>query len=227
MNRLKNMGPPASAPGLGALFPYTFPVKALKNDSGVMKPLTRSENPPREQKRRLSAMLGMALALGLGGSGCAHFERLALQRSEVYYRSVQGEMHPQKPETAPIPILDTRPKNSRLLGVFQFTTERNREFAIKSAQHNARKVGADAIFIRGLGEGQIPRHRFEPAHWESRTQMRTHSRRRVVQGTGGAPDQVVVDTYVVPRTEHEFVPARSWTEILHYTSIDALILKLP
>ena len=167
----------------------------------------------------------IALVL-LGGGGCAPFEKAALRRSELYYRATSLERLPPKPETENIPFLDKVPKGSRVLGVFHFSTERGRDFAMLSIEHNARKVGADAVWVRGLGEGQFPRTHHVPAHWETRPFTRFEVLRYSVPGGPGKPARVVVDTLPLTSYRHEFVPEQRWTSIVHYSTVDALMLKL-
>jgi len=162
----------------------------------------------------------------LGAVGCAPFEKSALRRSELYYKATSLEVLPPKPETEKILFLDKVPKGSRVLGVFQFSTERGRDFAMRSLEHNARRVGADAVWVRRLGEGQIPQTQTVPAHWEPRPFTRFELRRYSLPGGPGRPARVVVDTFPITGYRHEFVPEQRWTNILHYSTVDALMLKL-
>lgn len=158
--------------------------------------------------------------------GCAYLERAALRKSEAYYRATSLEKLPPKPDTEPIPFLDKVPKGSRVLGVFQFSTERGRAFAMRSIEHNARRVGADAVWLRGHGEGQFPQVHHVPAHWESLPFTRLERRRYTIPGGPGEPARVVFDTIPVTGYRQEFVPEQRWTSILHYNTVDALMLKL-
>lgn len=162
----------------------------------------------------------------LGASGCATFEKAALGRSELYYKATSLERLEPKPDTEKIPFLDRVPKGSRVLGVFQFSTERGRDFAMRSVEHNARKAGADAVWVRGLGEGRIPQSQFVPAHWEARPFTRFELRRYALPAGPERPPRMIVDTLPVTGYRHEFVPEQRWTSIVHYTTVDALMLKL-
>jgi hypothetical protein len=166
----------------------------------------------------------IALTL-LGVTGCASFEKGALRKSELYYRATSMEQFPPKPETEKIPFLDRAPKGSRVIGVFHFSTDRGRDFAMRSIEHNARKVGADAVWVRGLGEGQFPQTQQIPAHWESRPFTRLELRRYYMPGGAGKPPRLVSDTVPITGYRPEFVPEQRWTTIIHYTTVDALMLK--
>jgi hypothetical protein len=172
------------------------------------------------------ARLGAIAILLLGGGGCAHFEKAALRQSELYYKATSLDQYSPKLETENIPFLDKVPKGSRVIGLFQFSTERGRDFAMRSIAHNARKVGADAVWVRGLGEGQFPQTHHVPAHWETQPLTRFEHRRYSVPGGPGRPARVMVDTIPVTGYRHAFVPEQRWTSIVHYSTVDALMLKL-
>ncbi len=172
------------------------------------------------------ARLGAIGLVLLGGSGCAPFEKAALRRSELYYTATSLERLSPKPETESIPFLDKVPKGSRVLGVFQFSTERGRDFAMRSIEYNARRVGADAVWVRGHGEGHVPQTHHVPAHWEARPFTRFEYRQHSVPGGPGKPDRIIVDAVPVTGYRHEFVPEQRWTNIIHYSNVDALMLKL-
>jgi hypothetical protein len=169
---------------------------------------------------------GCLLPLLLGGGGCAYFDKAALRRSELYYKATSLERLPPKPDTEPIPFLDRVPKGGRVLGVFQFSTERGRDFAMRSIEHNARKVGADAVWVRGQSEGQFPQTHHVPAHWESRPFTRFEQRRYTVQDEPGKPPRIVFDTVPVTGYRTVFVPEQRWTNLIRYNTVDALMLKL-
>jgi hypothetical protein len=172
------------------------------------------------------ARFGAIALVLLGGGGCAPFEKAALRRSELYYKATSLERLSPKPETESIPFLDKVPKGSRILGVFQFSTERGRDFAMRSIEHNARRVGADAAWVRSLGEGHVPQSHHVPAHWETRPFTRFEYRQHSVSGGPGKPDRIIVDAVPVTGYRHEFVPEQRWTSIVHYSTVDALMLKL-
>jgi hypothetical protein len=98
-----------------------------------------------------------------GLSGCAALHRAALRRTEVFYRAETLQRLPEKPPDFPVPALGVRPRGARVLGTFAFTTERNGEFAMESARHNARKCGADAIWVRSLRQWSEPYTQYVPA----------------------------------------------------------------
>jgi hypothetical protein len=178
-----------------------------------------------EAIRQISRIIAVALALVSGG-GCAYFDKAALRNSELYYKATSLEKLPPKPEKEYIPFLDKVPKGSRVLGVFHFSTDRGRDFAMRSIAHNARRVGADAVWLRGHGEGQLPQSHHVPAHWESRPFTRFERRRYTIPGGPGEPDRVVFDTVPVTGYRDEFVPEQRWTTILRYNTVDALMLKI-
>jgi hypothetical protein len=186
----------------------------------------RNRWPNRSERTGCVARLAAAALILLGGSGCAAFEKAALRRSELYYKATSLERLEPRPETEKIPFLERVPKGGRVLGVFQFSTERGRDFAMRSVEHNARKAGADAVWVRGLGEGSFPQTQYLPAHWEARSFTRLEVRRYALPGGPGRPPRVVVDTLPVTGYRHEFVPEQRWTSIIHYTTVDALMLKL-
>jgi len=196
--------------------------------SGMKTPINRSGNKAWgfTSPARLGPVALLLVLVLLGAGGCAPFEKAALRRSELYYKASSLETLPSKPETERILFLDRVPKGSRVLGVFQFSTERGRDFAMRSIEHNARRVGADAVWVRKLGEGQIPQTHQVPAHWEARPFTRFELRRYSVPGGPGRPPRMVVDTLPLTSYRHEFVPEQRWASILHYSTVDALMLKL-
>lgn len=191
------------------------PKKRRANNAWGLSPLARLGP--------IALLLSLVL---LGAGGCAPFEKAALRRSELYYKAASLETLPPKPETEKILFLDRVPKGSRVLGIFQFSTERGRDFAMRSIEHNARRVGADAVWVRKLGEGQFPLTHQIPAHWEARPFTRFELRRYTAPGGPGRPARVIVDTLPITGYRHEFVPEQRWTSILHYSTVDALMLKL-
>lgn len=166
-------------------------------------------------------------ALATVGTGCTHFEKMALRRSEKAYRPTTTETYAPKPETDPMPFVDKVPKKSRVIGLFYYSTERRREFALRAIQHNARKAGADAVWLRGIGEGRFPVQHHEPAHWEARPFILVQHRRYAVPNPNGGPARTVSETVPTAIYQHRFIPAQDWTEFVHYTTVDALMLKLP
>ena len=103
-------------------------------------------------------------AAGLLLSGFAAMHRSALRRTEVFYRAETLEKLPEKASGTPVRVLNVRPSGSRILGTFEFTTDRSAEFALESAQHNARKCGADAVWVRQLRQWAEPYTQYIPAH---------------------------------------------------------------
>jgi hypothetical protein len=166
-------------------------------------------------------------ALVLAGTGCAHLERRAIERSESAYRPTTTEIYPPKSETDPVPFVDKVPKKSKVIGLFHYSTERDRNFAMRCIEHNARKVGADAIWLRGIGEGQFPRYHHEPAHWETRPRTYVNYRHITIPASKGRPSMVVTEAVPTTFYHHLFIPSKDWAEMVHYTTVDALMLKVP
>ncbi|MEY5026919.1 MAG: hypothetical protein RLZZ244_2447 [Verrucomicrobiota bacterium] len=115
------------------------------------------QNPPFPPPPRLPRLvprfpyLLLTLA-GLASASCAPLHRARLRQSESFYRSTTAEAFPPRSPETPIPLLDVRPKDSRVIGRFPFSTLRGPQFAIEAAQHNARRVGADSVLVRKLEE---------------------------------------------------------------------------
>jgi hypothetical protein len=190
-----------------------------------MRTQRHQDKKPEKHFVLFARLVCLALAL-LGGSGCAYFDKAALRRSELYYKATSIEQLPPKPETERIPFLDKVPGGGRVIGIFQFGTERGRDFAMRSIEHNARRAGADAVWVRGQGEGRFPQEHYVPAHWENRQFTRLEQRRYTVSGGPGKPPRVVFDTLPVTGYVNVFVPAQRWSTMIHYNTVDALMLKL-
>lgn len=172
---------------------------------------------------QMGAILLSAFALG----GCAQLERMEMRPTEAYYLSKTTEQFPKKPREFEMPMLSQPPPRSATVGVFQFTTNRGRDFAMKSASYNAKRVGADAVWVRHVTEWAEPYAYDIEAHWESRWDTVYHRRTVRSKGKAGGPDQVSEETVPVTIQRHEWVPSRHVSGFHHYASIDALMLKLP
>ena len=163
-----------------------------------------------------------ALAAMLGFSGCAALERMQMRPTEVYYIASTTERFAPKPPEFAMPVLDRPPPRSRAIGVFQFKTQNGRSFAIRSAVYNARRVGADAVWVRSLQEWKEPYT--VPAHWETHQEIRRERRRIRVKGSNGAPDQVREEIMEFPVERTIWVPTQ---HLFHqFTSIDASMLRI-
>jgi hypothetical protein len=169
-------------------------------------------------------LLGVCLLLGL--SGCAAIERMQLRPTEVYYVANTTEYFPPKPSDFVVPVLNQPPPRSRTIGVFQFKTLKDRAFALKSALYNARRVGADAVWIRSIHEWAEPYAYDVPDHWETRWETRVE--RHVVRSKGknGAPDQISEEIINIPVQRQMWVPTQHVSGFNHFTSIDAAMVRL-
>lgn len=179
----------------------------------------------RRSLRLPGALVAGALALqGLGG--CAALNRAALRRTEVFYRAETVEKIPEKPADFPVPVLNSRPRGSRILGTFAFTTDRSGEFAIESARHNARKCGADAVWMRGLRQWAEPYTQYVPAqtNFLPSTQWISGPVWRPGPGAGGRWQRggAMVQTFGVVYSPPYMVSG--WSR---FTAIDTVMLQLP
>ena len=172
------------------------------------------------RNRLLKSFTGLAAMLVL--SGCAALERMQMRPTEVYYIASTTERFAPKPPEFAIPVLDRPPSRSRVIGAYQFTTQNGRAFAIRSAVYNARRVGADAIWMRNLQEWAEPY--IVPAHWETHQEIRRERRRIRMRGANGAPDQVREEVVEFPIDRPIWVPAQHLLH--HFTSIDARMLRI-
>jgi len=187
--------------------------------------LSQQRRPERswpERVSRLAAVFLAAFALG----GCAHLERVEMRPTEAYYLSKTAEQFPPKPREFEMPLLSQAPPKSATIGTFQFTTNRGRDFAMKSARYNAKRVGADAVWVRQVTEWSEPYAYDIEAHWETRWDTVYHRRTVRTKSKPGGPDLVTEETIPVTVQRMEWVPARHVSGFHHFASIDALMLKL-
>jgi hypothetical protein len=148
-----------------------------------------------------------------------------MRPTEAYYLPKTAEQFPPKPSEFEIPVLGQAPPGSKTMGVFQFTTSKGREFAIKSARYNGRRVGADALWVRNITEWAEPYAYDVEAHWETRWDTIYHSRTVRIKNKAGG-DQITQETIPVTVQRMEWVPPRHVSGFHHFASIDALMLKL-
>lgn len=191
---------------------------------------TRLPHKRRSQDQSLCRALGqtgVVLLLAFALVGCAQLERMEMRPTEAYYLSKTTEQFPRKPREFEMPMLSQPPPRSTTVGVFQFTTNKGRDFAMKSASYNAKRVGADAVWVRRVTEWAEPYAYDIEAHWESRWDTVYHRRTVRTKGKAGSPDQISEETVPVTIQRHEWIPSRHVSGFHHYASIDALMLKLP
>ncbi len=172
---------------------------------------------------RTTFILGVAL---LGLSGCAALERMRMRPTEMYYAANTTEQFPPKPADFTIPILNRPPPKSRAIGTYQFKTLEGRSFVLKSAVYNARRVGADAIWLRNVQDWAEPFAYDVPQHWETRWETRMQRRVTRVKGKDGGPGQVVDELIPVPFQRQTWIPTQHVSGFNHFTSIDAVMLRL-
>ncbi len=148
-----------------------------------------------------------------------------MRPTETYYLAHTSETFPPKPSDFPLPLLSQAPRQSKPIGVFQFQTTNGRRFATRAALYNARRVGADSVWVRALHEWSEPYAYDIPQHWD--TQYDTIVRRRTFRqkGAPGQPDVIREET--VPQTilRHTWVPTQHVSGFNHYTSIDAVMYR--
>ncbi len=172
---------------------------------------------------RLGTALGGAAIVLFFFTGCAAVHRAALRRTEVFYRADTVQKLPEKPPDFPVQILNSRPHGSKILGTFQYTTDRDGAFAMESARHNARKCGADAVWVKSLRHWAEPFTHYIPAQttympstqWISGPAWHPGPGR---WGRGGT----LVQTFGV-----YYSPPRYVSGWARFTEIDAVMLQLP
>ena len=158
-------------------------------------------------------------------TGCAAMERLSMRPTEPYYLSNTQEQFPPKPREFQVPMLSQSPQQSRPIGIFQFTTRNGRSFAIRAAAYNARRVGADAVWMRNVQEWSEPYAYDIPAHWETKYETVYRKRHVTTKGQPGQPDVVREETYPETIERHIFVPTEHVSGFHHFTSIDAVMYR--
>ena len=181
---------------------------------------TRTSAPLPPLLRALAALLLLSLC------SCAGLRRMEMRPTEVFYLANTPEQFAPKPPDFPRPMLNQAPPKSRMIGTFQFRTEKGRDFAIRSALHNGRRVGADSVWVRHINEWAEPFAYDVPAHWETRWE--TIYRTRVIREKRGPgmPDAVHQESFPVTIQRNEWHPTQHVSGYHHYTSIDALMFRL-
>ena len=172
---------------------------------------------------RTPLLLGTAL---VGFSGCAALERMKMRPTEVYYVANSTEQFPPKPPDFAVPTLNRPPPKSRAIGTYQFKTLEGRPFVLKSAIYNARRVGADAIWMRNVQEWAEPYAYDVPQHWETHWETRMERRVTHIKGKDGGPAQVMEEFIPVPFQSQTWIPTQHVSGFNHFTSIDAVMLRL-
>ena len=160
-------------------------------------------------------------------SSCAALHRAALRDTEVYFRSETLASFPPKPPEFQIPLLNSRPTKSVNIGNFRFTTERGEKFAIESAVHNARKCGADAVHIRKLESWAEPYSRYVPAQTNYAPSSQWASGSVWIPARPGVPGHWARQNAVVQGVSVWYTPAHTESGWIHYTHIDAQMLRVP
>lgn len=160
-------------------------------------------------------------------SGCAALHRAALRETEVYFRSETLERYPPKPPDQTIPVLNSRPAKSEILGAFQFTTSKGAKFAMESALYNARKCGADAIYVRNLQDWSQPYAYYVPAQTSFIPSTHFISGSIWVPARGGSPGYWARRNAAVQSFGMSYSPAHTVSGWNHFSSIDAVMLRIP
>jgi nitroreductase len=179
---------------------------------------------PKGTKVRLGALIALLLT-SLSLTSCAFMERVSMRETEAFYLANSQEQFPAKPATFSMPTLSQQPQRSRPIGIFQFKTQKGRGFATQAAIYNARRVGADSLWVRGIQEWSEPYAFDVPEHWEPHYETVYRRRPITIRGEGGQPDQTRVQT--VPETilRQIWVPTQHVSGFNHFTSIDAVMYR--
>jgi hypothetical protein len=208
--------------------PFQVKIKRAPLPSTAMQ----SHNPPKMQRsatggKKRNRLLIFLLPVALTLAGCAALERAQMRPTEVYYIASSTEQFAPKPKEFTPPVLSSPPRSAKPIGVFQYTTESGRSFAIKSAIYNGRRVGADAIWLRNIQEWSEPYAYDVPAHFEN--YWETRQERRIVREKGrpGEPDRVREEYYPVTSLVQRWVPTRHYSGFHHFTAIDAQMFRTP
>ncbi len=170
---------------------------------------------------------GAVFAAGLLLSGCAALHRSALRRTEVFYRAETLEKLPEKASGTPVRVLNVRPSGSRILGTFEFTTDRSAEFALESAQHNARKCGADAVWVRQLRQWAEPYTQYIPAQTSFVPSTQWISGPVWRPGPPGGMGRVQRGGVWVQSFGISYSPPQTISGWARFTHINAALLQLP
>lgn len=172
------------------------------------------------------ALFFLLFPLGLFLGGCAAVERAQMRPTEVYYLANTTERFAPKPRDYDMPVLSQPPRKGRVIGSFKLTTTQARDFVMKSALYNGRRVGADAIFVRRLQEWSEPYAYDIPAHWENRWETRQERYLVRLKGAKGSPDSVHEEVRPVSVQRMEWVPLQHVSGFYHFTSLDAEMYRL-
>jgi hypothetical protein len=125
-----------------------------------------------------------------------------------------------------MPVLAQPPRKGRAIGIFKFTTQSGRAFAIKSAVYNGRRVGADVVFVRNVQEWSQPYAYDIPGHWETRWDTRWEKCIIREKGKPGEPDKVREERHPVTFQRQEWVFPQHVSGFYDFTSIDAEMYRL-
>lgn len=159
-------------------------------------------------------------------NSCAAIHRSALRKTEIFYRAQTLETIPEKSPEFAVRVLNAKPPGAKVLGTFEFTTDRSNSFALESAQHNARKHGADAVWVRSLRQWAEPYTQYIPGQttFIPSTQWISGSAWRPNPGGGGRFYRAggVVQTFGL-----YYSPPQTISGWARFSSIDAVMLKLP
>jgi len=103
----------------------------------------------------LHVLLGLA---GLAVVGCASVESTA-----VYYTPYSTETYPPKEKDAVIPIVGKPPTEPhQAIGELKFSSNRSYRWLKKSIEYNARRVGADLVYMRESSSEPAPYSYYVP-----------------------------------------------------------------
>lgn len=158
-------------------------------------------------------------------SGCSALHQKRLRQTEAFYRASTLESFAPKPPQAQIPVLNSMPARSAVIGTFQYKTTRDTHFAIDAAVHNARKAGADAVVIRKIDERTIPFSYYIPPETVSIPRTRETIRPIWVKGKNGAPGHWEPGRTFETQYFLEHRPGRVVSGMTHETTIDAAMIR--
>lgn len=84
--------------------------------------------------------------------GCASVESTAL-----YYIPSTTEIYPPKPKDDPVPVVGERPSEPhQVIGRLAFSSTRGFDFFLRSMEYNARRVGADLVYLKHSATEPLP-----------------------------------------------------------------------
>jgi hypothetical protein len=145
----------------------------------------------------------------------------------VFFRAETVEKHPEKPSGFPVLTLNKKPSGAQVLGTFQFTTDRSGQFAMECAQHNARKCGADAIWVRSLHQWAEPFTQYIPAQTSMMPSTQFISGPVWRPGGSGGTGRWQRGGVMVSSFGIAYSPPRTISGWSRFTAIDAVMLRLP